>query len=162
MLIRQKAEITIRDSRAELVYDYASDPVNWSASNPEEHFGLVFHSEDNRPHTGVTFRQRESVAGVYADLRGHFLHVVRPKIAVWTGLATYKLSFLGITLPEGGVIQIEETPAGVRLSHAVFIDFPENLLGRIALWFFIRRNVEQELYHHTYKELVFFKSKLEA
>jgi hypothetical protein len=76
----------------EAVWEYASDPSNWTASNPEEHIGLeYFDSKDNRPATGVEFYQRASVAGVYADLRGRFLHVDRPRIAVWAGTAVYRM-----------------------------------------------------------------------
>ncbi|MCG2735144.1 MAG: hypothetical protein Q8M95_05305 [Candidatus Methanoperedens sp.] len=48
-------------------------------------------TEDNRPKTGATFHQKETVAGLFADLRGHFLYVEKPRITVWRGIATYKV-----------------------------------------------------------------------
>jgi hypothetical protein len=113
----------------EAVWEYASDPSNWTASNPKEHFGLeYFDSKDNRPATGVEFYQRESVAGVYADLRGRFLHVDRPRIAVWAGTAVYRIfgGLIHIRIPEGGVVRAEQTQGGTRLSHDVYMDFPNS------------------------------------
>ena len=42
------------------------------ASNPEEHFGTEFFTPDKKVATGGRFYQRESVAGVRADMEGHF------------------------------------------------------------------------------------------
>ncbi|MGE5174399.1 MAG: SRPBCC family protein [Betaproteobacteria bacterium] len=164
MFITAETGITI-NSTPEAVWDYASDPANWTASNSEEHFGLAYYnSRDNRPATGVEFHQRESVAGVYADLRGRFLHVERPRIAVWTGTAVYRLlgGLIHIRIPEGGVVKAERSPAGTRLSHDVYMDFPNSWWGRLLVWIF--RNVfkgPDAAYNHTYKELVFFKEQLE-
>jgi hypothetical protein len=80
MLIIQDTCIGIKNT-PEAIWDYASDPANWSASNPEEHFGLTILSNDHRPSTGARFRQKETVAGWYAELRGYFPHVVPEKIA---------------------------------------------------------------------------------
>lgn len=164
MFITAETGIMI-DSTPEALWDCASDPSNWTASNPEEHFGLVYsNSTDNRPATGVEFHQRESVAGVYADLRGRFLYVDKPRMAVWTGTAVYRLfgGLVRIRIPEGGVVRAEKTADGVRLSHDVYMDFPNSLWGRLLVWVF--RNVlkgAQAVYNHTYKELLFFKAKLE-
>jgi hypothetical protein len=163
MLVTADAAINIKSS-SEAIWDYATDPDNWSASNPDEHFGLEIQSEDNRPRTGAKFHQRESVAGVYADLRGHFLHVVRPKIAVWRGVAAYKVlgGLIRPRIPEGGVVKLEKAEEGVRLSHTVYMDFPDTLFGRIVAWFFQRRDGQNAVHDHTHKELVFFKKQLEG
>jgi hypothetical protein len=152
------------NSTPEAVWEYASNPVNWTASNPEEHFGLAYESRDNRPGTGVSFYQRESVAGIRADLRGRFLYVDKPRIAVWTGTAVYRFlgGLLRVRIPEGGVARVERSGSGIRLSHDVFMDFPNSAWGRLLVWIF--RNVfkgPEAVYDHTYKELVFFKAHLE-
>jgi hypothetical protein len=90
MLITQDACIDMKNT-PEAIWNYTGDPVNWSASNPEEHFGLEIDSKDRRPRTGARFHQKETVAGWYADLRGHFLYVVPGKVVVWRGIATYKI-----------------------------------------------------------------------
>jgi hypothetical protein len=72
MFITAETAITIQNT-PEAIWDFASDPANWTASNPGEHFGLRYNSKDNRPDTGVEFHQKESVAGIHADLRGRFL-----------------------------------------------------------------------------------------
>jgi hypothetical protein len=163
MFVTAETEITIR-STAQAAWDYASDPENWTASNPEEHYGLQYDSPDNRPATGVTFHQAESVAGVYADLRGRFPYVDSPHTAVWAGIASYRLlgGLLKVRVPEGGVMRLEEIKEGVRMSHDVYMQFPRSLWGRIWLWFFRRRHAAEAVYDHTYKELVFFKEQLET
>jgi hypothetical protein len=40
-----------------------TDPVNWMASNPDEHYGLKYDTPDTRPRDGTTFHQREEDAG---------------------------------------------------------------------------------------------------
>jgi hypothetical protein len=163
MFITAETNITINNTPEE-IWNYASDPTNWTASNPDEHFGLTYSSKDNRPATGVEFLQQESVAGVYAELQGRFLHVDRPRIAVWAGTAVYRLlgGLVRIRIPEGGVVKAERSPAGTRLSHNVYMDFPNSVWGRILTWVF--RNIlkgPQAVYNHTYKELLFFKEQLE-
>jgi hypothetical protein len=158
-----ETEIII-NSTPEVIWDYASDPANWTASNPEEHFGLTYNSENNRPATGVEFRQRESVAGIYADLRGRFLYVERPRIAVWAGTAVYRIlgGLARIRIPEGGTAWVVSSGNGLKLSHDVFMDFPNSAWGTLLVWIF--RNVfkgPDAVYAHTYKELVFFKEQLE-
>jgi hypothetical protein len=164
MFIIAEANITI-DSAPEAIWEYASDPANWTASNPEEHFGLTYYnSKDNRPATGVEFHQRESVAGLYADLRGRFLYVDKPRMAVWAGTAVYRLfgGLVRIRIPEGGVVKAERLQAGTRLSHDVYMDFPNSAWGRMLVRIF--RNVikgPDAVYAHTYRELIFFKEQLE-
>ncbi len=164
MFITAETSITISNT-PDASWDFASDPSNWTASNPEEHFGLTYYnSKDNRPSTGVEFHQRESVAGVYADLRGRFLYVEKPRIAVWAGTAVYRIlgGLIRVRIPEGGVVMAERLPAGTRLSHDVYMDFPNSVWGKILTWIF--RNIlkgPQAVYTHTYKELMFFKEQLE-
>ena len=92
MFLTVDTSITIR-AAADAVWDYACKPENWTASNPTEHFGLTFDSPDNLPHAGVTFTQRESVAGIRAVLHGRFHYMDRPRLAFWTGTAVYDHSF---------------------------------------------------------------------
>jgi len=156
--------ITIR-AAPETVWDYACKPENWTASNPTEHFGLHFDSPDNLPHAGVTFTQRESVAGIHAVLHGRFHYMDRPRLAFWTGTAAYRLlgGLLTVRLPEGGVLSMVEGKDSVQLAHNVYIDFPDSLWGRFCLWFFQRYlNGRQAVYDHTVRELRFFKERLEA
>jgi len=63
MYVTAETAIVI-ESTPEAVSEYASDPVNWTASNPEEYFGLAYESRDNRSATGVLFYQQELVAGI--------------------------------------------------------------------------------------------------
>ncbi len=163
MFITAETGIVINNT-PEAIWDYASDPTNWTASNPDEHFGLTYNSKDNRPATGVEFLQQESVAGVYADLRERFLYVDKPRIAVWTGTAVYRIlaGLVRIRIPEGGVVKAERSPAGTRLSHDVYMDFPNSLWGKMLVWVF--KNFlkgPQAVYNHTYKELLYFKEQLE-
>lgn len=146
------------------LWEYAANPVNWTASNPTEHYGLIYFCPENRPAQGVEFHQRERVAGVYADLRGRIVHLEKPGLTVWAGTATYKLlgGLLRFHLPEGGVIRMERTATGTRASHNVYIDFSNSLWGRILRWVFLNiLNGQKAMYDHTYRELVYFKEKLE-
>jgi hypothetical protein len=117
--------ITIR-AAPEVIWDYASKPENWTAFNPTDHFGLHFDSPDNLPHTGVTFTQRESVAGIHAVLHGRIHYMDRPRLLFWTGTAAYRLlgGLLTGRLSEGGVLSMAEGNDGVELAHNVYIDFP--------------------------------------
>ena len=74
MLVTRRAEILIK-ADPEQIWDFVNDPAQWMASNPEEHFGTEFFTPDKKVATGGRFYQRESVAGVRADMKGHFLHV---------------------------------------------------------------------------------------
>src|SRR5476651_2043826 len=102
MLLKQHTEATINNASADAIWDFANNPVNWTASNPQEHRGLEFHNSANRPETGVSFIQKEYVAGIYADLRGQVLYANKPNVCVWTGVAAYKLYGFTIHIPEGG------------------------------------------------------------
>ncbi len=52
---------------------------------------------------------------------------------------------------------------GVQLAHNVYIDFPDSLWGRFCLWCFQRYlNGRQAVYDHTFRELRYFKERLEA
>ena len=163
MLLTFETSIFIKNT-PEAIYNYITAPANWSASNPEEHFGLKYIGEDERPKTGTQFHQKEKVGGLYADLRGHFLYVDVPRIGVWRGVATYR--FLGglikYRIPEGGVIKLEKAKDGTKLSHDYYMDFPDTLFGKLVVWYFKkRRNGEKAAYDHGFKELVYFKEQLE-
>lgn len=67
----------------EQIWEYAYNPKTWTQSNPDEHLGLVFYNNQNRPETGVAFYQKETVSGVYADLRGHILYAEKPNVCVF-------------------------------------------------------------------------------
>lgn len=164
MLIKKHTEIVIENT-PEKVWDYANDPKNWTASNPEEHRGLKFFNPKNRPETGTEFYQKEYVAGIYADLRGQILYADRPYVCVWTGAAKYKVlgGLIKPRIPLSGLMKIERQKDGSRLTHDVSIDFPDTIFGKLMLWFF--KNIldgDEAVRDHTYKELVFFKDKLES
>ena len=164
MFLTVDASITVR-ATPEALWDYACRPDHWTASNPAEHFGLSFNSPDNLPHAGVTFTQRESVAGVHAVLHGRFHYMDRPRLAFWTGTAAYRLlgGLITVRLPEGGVLCMVEGKDGVQLAHNVYIDFPDSLWGRFCLWFFRRcLNGQQAVRDHTCRELRYFKERLEG
>ena len=164
MYVTEDASMTIDATPGE-IWDYVTDPVNWTASNPEEHYGLEYDTPDDRPREGATFHQAEEVAGMFADLHGRFQYVDYPNVAVWTGTAYYPVlgGLLTVRIPEGGTIRLEETDDGTRRSHAVWMDFPNNRRGRLFRWVF--ENVidgKEKLYDHTNKELVFFKDRIES
>lgn len=163
MLVKKHTAIVIR-STPESIWEFAYNPDNWTASNPQEHRGLKFFSDNNRPETGVEFYQKEYVAGLYADLRGQILWAERPKVCVWTGVATYRIlgGLIRPRIPEGGVAQIEKMEGGLKMSHDVFMAFPDTIFGRLMLWIF--KNIlggEEAVYDHTYRELVYYKQQLE-
>jgi len=58
MFVTAETEI-LTSVEPEVIWNYASDPDNWTASNPEEHLGLVFFNSSNRPKQGVTFHQKD-------------------------------------------------------------------------------------------------------
>jgi hypothetical protein len=164
MFLAVDTDIIVRASAA-AVWDYASKPQNWTASNPTEHFGLRFGNPENLPAEGVEFDQEESVAGIHARLHGRFHYMDRPRLAFWSGTATYRIlgGWLKIRLPEGGVLRVEEREGAVRLSHNVYIDFPDSIWGQLARWWFTTRlNGRQAVYDHTFRELAYFKEKLES
>lgn len=58
--------------------------------------------------------------------------------------------------------EIEDGEDGVQLAHNVHANFPESLRGRFYLWFFQRcLNGRQAVYDHAFRELRYFKEKLE-
>jgi hypothetical protein len=155
-------EIVIRRN-ADDIWEYIYDPKTWTASNPNEHMGLVFYNDRNRPETGVAFYQKESVSGVYADLRGHILYAERPGVCVWNGVARYRLfGFVPFTIPEAGVIKLEKADGGTLMSHTVYLHISNTIGGRM-LFRIARRFSRQPGYiPHTYKELLFFTRELES
>ena len=164
MYVTDEAEILIDAAPAE-IWEYVTDPVTWTASNPEEHYGLSYDTPDDRPREGATFHQAEEVAGMFADLYGRFQYIEHPEVAVWTGTAYYPVfgGLITVRIPEGGTIRLEETAEGTRMSHAVWMDFPNNRRGRLLRWWFEDvLDGTAKLYDHTNKELVFFKERLEA
>ena len=163
MLLNQRVSATI-NNKPEIIWDFASDPKNWTASNKLEHRGLKISSKTGLPETGAAFHQQEYVAGVFADLNGHFLYVDRPKVGVWTGIATYKLlgGLLKIRIPEGGTVTLTEVENGWEFAHDVFMDFSDSLFGKILYWCFIHLfDGQKAVFEHANREVVFFKAQLE-
>ena len=80
------------------------------------------------------------VAGIYADLYGRIIHLDKPELTIWTGTATYKIlgGLLRFRLPEGGVLKMINVPEGTKVSHNVYIDFPNSLWGKFLKWFFLK------------------------
>jgi len=163
MYIKKNTEIIIQNT-PENIWDFAYNPENWTASNKKEHRGLQFFNESNRPETGVEFHQKELVAGVYADLKGQILYAERPSVCVWTGIATYKVfgGLIKTRIPEGGLVTVTKSDSGWKISHNVFMDFPDTIVGKIAYWIFTKvLKGEKAVYDHTYSELEYFKEKLD-
>ena len=96
-------------------WDFANDPAQWMASNPEEQYGTEFFTPDNKVATGGRFHQRESVAGVRADMKGHFLHVDRPRNVSWTGVAEYRFlgGLLRFRVPQSRILTLDPRADGV-------------------------------------------------
>lgn len=150
------------DNTPEAIWNFAYDPKTWTASNPDEHLGLVFYNQGNRPETGIAFHQKEKVAGVYADLYGHILYAEYPKICVWTGLALYRIfGFIPLSVPENGVVRIETLPQGSLLSHTVYLHIPDSIIGKVFIFLAKLYSNKKGFIPHTYKELLFFKEKLD-
>ena len=162
MIVKIHTEITINNT-AKNIADYASNPENWTASNTKEHLGLKFYNDKNRPETGVEFYQKEMVAGLYNDLRGHVQYHNFPSVTVWRGLAKYKIlgSLITFHLAEGGLLRIEEKDGTSHVSHDYYIDFPNSMIGRILHWYFTKKNVKEKLFTHGDNELKFFKKVLD-
>jgi hypothetical protein len=161
VFVNVNAEILIH-SDAETIWDFAIDPENWTASNPGEHFGLEVFEREGKP---ALFHQRESVAGRYGDLRGQYLYVERPKVLVWSGTTTYRWwgGLLRSRLTQGGVFRIETGEAGCRVTHDVYSDFPDTLYGKFMAWVSLKvLRSEKAAYDHTYRELVYFKQRLDS
>jgi hypothetical protein len=81
VFVTDESSITIQASPG-AIWEYAHKPENWTASNPSEHFGLHYNSRDNLPRQRVDFVQKESVAGMYAELHGRFHYIDMPRLAL--------------------------------------------------------------------------------
>ncbi len=165
MLLRQRVSAVIYDTSPERIWDFASDPKNWTASNPVEHRGLELFSKSGLPETGVMFHQQEYVAGVFADLSGHFLYVDSPRVCVWTGIAKYKFlgSLLRIRIAEGGTATLTRAGNGWELAHDVFMDFSDSLFGKLLYWGFVHLfDGQKAVFEHANREVVYFKTRLEG
>lgn len=146
----------------EEIWEYAYNPETWTASNLGEHLGLVFYNRQNRPETGVAFYQKETVSGVYADLLGHILYAEKPRVCVWTGLAEYRpFGILPLSVPENGVVQIEDGKDGYILSHTVYLRIPNTIIGKLFFKLSEVFSSKKGFIPHTYKELKYFKDQLE-
>ena len=162
MLVRIHTAIIICNT-AQNIFNYASDPDNWTASNPKEHLGLHFYNSKNRPETGVEFYQKEIVAGLYNDLKGHIIYSHYPSVTAWRGLAKYKIigSLLTFHLAEGGLIQLKKENGLTKMSHDYYLDFPDSLMGRIFHWYFTKKKMQGALFSHGDNELKYFKEVLD-
>jgi hypothetical protein len=164
MLLKQRVSAII-DNEPEVIWDFASDPRNWTASNTLEHRGLRILSASGLPETGATFRQQEYVAGFFADLEGHFLYVDRPSVCVWTGIATYRLlgGLVKIRIAEGGTATLTKVTGGWEFAHDVFMDYAGSLLGKLLYWSFIHLlHGQKAVFEHANREVLYFKTQLEA
>lgn len=163
MLLTQRVSAVIRGN-PEKIWDFASDPKTWSASNKLEHRGLSIFSPSGLPETGAQFNQQEFVAGVFADLNGHFLFVDRPRVCVWTGIATYRLlgGLVKIRIAEGGTVMLTKADDGWEFSHDVFMDFSNSLRGKLLHWVFVHLlHGQKAVFEHANREVVYFKAELE-
>lgn len=164
MLFTQRVSAIINNASAERIWDFASDPRNWTASNPSEHRGLELFSETGLPETGARFHQQEFVAGVFADLNGHFLYVDRPKVCAWTGIATYRMlgGLVKIRIAEGGTATLTRVGNGWEFAHDVFMDFSDSWFGKGLHWGFVHLyNGQNAVFEHASREVIFFKAQLE-
>lgn len=163
MLLTQRVSATI-DNSPEIIWDFAADPKNWTASNALEHRGLEIFSKNGLPETGATFHQQEYVGRFFADLEGHFLYVDRPKVCVWAGIAKYRLlgGLLKIRIAEGGTATLTKVENGWELSHAVFMDYSNSLFGKLLYWTFTHLlDGQRAVFEHANREVVYFKAQLE-
>ena len=162
MLFTQRVSAIINNvSSVEKIWDFVSDPRNWTASNSAEHRGLEVFSKTGLPETGAMFHQQEYVAGVLGDLRGHFLYVDRPRVCVWTGIATYRLlgGILKVRVPEGGTVTLTKAGNGWELAHDVFMDYSDSLLGKLLYWGFMHMfDGQNAVFEHSKREVVYFKT----
>ncbi len=159
--ITARYEVTVRN-KPEAIWEYAYNPATWTASNVDEHLGLVFYNEINRPETGTAFYQKETVAGVYSDLRGHILFAEKPKICIWTGVGRYNLfGFIPMDMPVSGVLELKPTQGGTLISHTLYGHYPNTLFGRLFFFMSKRYSEKEDYVPHAYKELLYFKEKLD-
>lgn len=154
-------EVIIKNT-PDAIWEYAYNPATWTASNADEHLGLVFYNEPNRPETGVAFYQKEKVAGVYSDLRGHILWAERPKMCIWFGVGVYKLlGLFPLPMPICGVVELTPTPNGTRMSHTLYGRYPSTFSGRIFYAIVRRYSEKKDFIPHGQKELLYFKENLD-
>ncbi len=155
-------EIVINNT-PEAIWEYAYNPLTWTASNADEHLGLLFYNKSDRPETGIAFYQKEKVAGVYSDLRGHILWAEKPKICIWFGVGKYKLfGFIPLDMPVSGVLELKPTSGGTRMSHTLYGRYPDTFLGRLFFAIAMRTSKKEGHIPHAYKELLYFKEKLDT
>jgi hypothetical protein len=83
-------------------------------------------------------------------------------MAVWTGTAYYPLlrGFITVRIPESGTFCVEETEDGTWMSHAVWIELPNDHRDRFLNWLFTTVLMGKPLYDAPHKELIFFKERL--
>ncbi len=154
-------EVIIKND-PDVIWEYAYNPQTWTESNAEEHLGLIFYNDIDRPETGVGFYQKETVGGVSSDLRGHILWAERPKMCIWLGVGKYKLfGFIPLDMPVSGVIELELTSDGTRMSHTLYGRYPDSLFGRIFFSSAKEYMNKPDYIPHAYKELLYFKNKLD-
>jgi hypothetical protein len=163
VLVNRRAEILIK-ANPEQIWDFANDSEHWRASNPDEHYGTEFFTPDKKVMTGGRFHQRESVAGVRADMKGHFLHVDRPNNVSWTAVAEYRLlrGLIRFRVPQSGILKLEPGEDGVTVSHDMFVDIPDTWRGKLVARYLKKsRKLEKRIYEHGQKELVYLKNEVE-
>lgn len=144
MYVTERAEILIEAS-PRLIWEYVTDPEHWTASNPEEHYGLEYDTPDNRPAEGVTFHQQEEVAEMFANLYGRFTYVDYPHVAVWAGSAYYPVlgGLFTVRIPEAGTLSLEVEDGGTRMSRRLD-GFSEFLVGSAPERVFYSRSRRSE------------------
>lgn len=154
-------EVVINNT-PEAIWEYAYNPKTWTESNRDEHLGLVFYNRADRPETGTAFYQKETVAGVYSDLRGHILWAERPKLCIWTGVGKYRLfGFIPFEMSVNGVLELKPTKEGTRMSHTLYGRYPDNILGSIYYSIAKKYSEKPGFIPHAMKELLYFKEKLD-
>lgn len=160
--ITARYELIIKNN-PEAIWEYAYNPASWTASNVGEHLGLVFYNEIDRPETGIAFYQKERVAGVYSDLRGHILWAKKPEVCIWTGVGRYKLfGFIPLNMPLSGVLELNPAQDGTIISHTLYGRYPDTLFGRLFFAIAKRYSEKEGYVPHAYKELLYFKERLDV
>ncbi len=159
--ITARYEIVIKNN-PQAIWEYAYNPTTWTASNADEHLGLVFYNDINRPETGIAFYQKERVAGVYSDLRGHILWAKKPEVCIWIGVGRYRLfGLIPLDMPVSGVLELKPTQEGTLMTHTLYGHYPDSLFGRILFANAKRYSEKAGYIPHAYKELIYFKQKLD-
>ena len=159
--ISARYQVVIKNN-PEAIWEYAYNPATWTASNADEHLGLVFYNDINRPETGIAFCQKERVAGVHSELRGHIIWAKKPEVCIWTGIGRYRLfGFIPLDMPLSGILELKPKQGGTLMAHTLYGRYPDSFLGRL-LFTINKRYSEKEGYiPHAYKELLYFKEKLD-